>query len=512
MPTLPCTSSPRAPLATVAALLTLTASLTAGDRLQRYGAGTAGSGNFVPQIWANTTPRTGDAGFRLQIEKALGGSFGIVFLGTNPGDFTFDGVRLLIDPSNVTLAGSFFIGGNGPGTGSGSFALPIPRSNALVGQHYRAQIFTLDDFAPNPLGFGATEGLTITPTLAAQLIASRSRPGQPDPQTAIELASGQTADFDQGFFEEGTGFAYGNDGALLFAAAPTTGKLHVYDARTFPPRWRQNVAIGSTSATRFVAVTPDGQRLYVVHGDRAGTSPAIEVLDARDGATLGQPDPRGNLRVEGIGDARTLLFTPDGARAFVISERGGDGSGAALVLVDVRLGSTTYHQELGRVTFPGCLGTAGALSPDGATVYVGLQQPGGLGELAIVDTASLVVFDADIPTAGVQNLGGEVSRARTPLPRGMARLAADPRGGVVYFGSIGSIGRVQVDPTVPSFARLVSATGGLAFNAQVTSIAIADAGERIYLATAGEVVEVDPSTLTRARAWPIADTLALILR
>lgn len=504
---------PRGSLTAAAALLVLASGLAAGDTLKRYGVGTPGSGNIVPRVWASTTPRAGDANFRLEIDRALGGSYGIVFVATSPADATLGGVRFLIDASTAHLAGSFFINGNGNGDGRGSFGLPIPTSNSLLGQHYFAQIFTLDDFAPNPLGFGATEGLRITPGLPGQLVASRGRTGQPDPQTAIELASGQVADFDLGLFDEGSGFAYSQNGRLLFAAAPTTGKLHIYDADAFPPQWRQNAAIRATSPVRFVALAPEGDRLYVVHNDRVGMSPDIGVLDARVGLTLGQPHPRGNLRIEGIADARALLFGVTGGRAIVLSEAGGDGSGAALVFVDVDVTSPTYNTELGRVTFPGCVATAGSVAPDGTAVYVALSQSaGGLGELAIVDTATLTVFDADLPAAGIQNLGGEISRSRTPLPRGMARLAGDPRGGIVYFASIGSLGRIQVDPTSPEFARIVTATGGVGFNEPVVALAIADAGEKIYLATGAAIVELDPATLTRARSWAVPDTISLLVR
>lgn len=507
------TPTSRGTFAAAAALLALAPGLTAGDTLKKYGAGTAGSGNVVPRVWANATPRTGDANFRLEIDRALGGTYGIVFLATAPADATLGGVRFLIDASAAHLAGSFFINGNGIGDGRGSFGLPIPTSNSLLGQNYYAQMFTLDDFAPNPLGFGATEGLRITPTLPGQLIASRSRSGQPDPQTAIELASGRVADFDQGLFDEGTGFAYSRDGRLLFAAAPTTGKLHIYDAHSFPPQWRQNAAIRGTSTVRFVAVSPEGDRLYVVHNDRVGTSPEIEVLDARVGPTLGLPHALGNLRVEGIADARAILFGVAGGRAVLLSETGGDGSGAALIFIDADVRSPTYNTELSRVTFPGCIASAGSVAPDGSAVYVALSQTvGGLGELAIVDTVTLSVFDADLPAAGIQNLGGEISRSRTPLPRGMARLAGDPRGGTVFFASVGSLGRIQVEPTSPEFARIVTATGGIGFNEPVVALAITDAGERVYLATRASIVELDPATLTATRTWPVPDTLSLLVR
>src|SRR5688572_5859010 len=329
--------------------------LLAGDSVRRYGAPTPGSGNIAPTIWVNGTPRPGDTGFRLRLERALGGTWAFPFLATRPADSLHGGVRFLVDTTVAVYGGAYFLPGQGDGGGSGDVPLPLPNNPGLIGQPVYVQAFTLDDFAANPLGFAATSGIALVPALPAELLLARSVPGTPDPQTAIDLATSAIVDYDRTHFDEGSGITYAAGGAAVLQPDAASGRLRAFDTTTFPPTWRGNTALSSFGYPQSIVPTPDGTRAYVLYTGDLGSSPPIVAHDARAGAGLGQTWPGAPIQLEQVADPRGIVFTPDSRIAFVAALGPLSGATGSLTRIDVDPVSPRFHQATGRIEFAGRL-------------------------------------------------------------------------------------------------------------------------------------------------------------
>ncbi len=498
-------------LPTVGALF-FVASGVAGDNVRRYGAGTPGSGNVVPTVWVNTTPRPGDVNFSLRVERTLGGTWAIPLVSTAPANINFGGVRLLVDPARASQAGAFFLPGQGNGGGSGDIPMPIANNPGLIGVTTYVQVFTLDDFAPNPAGFGASTGLALTVAMSAQLLVSRAVSGSPDPQTAIDLPMNAVVDYDRSLFDDCSGVILAGGGTAALQLDPVTSRLRAFDTTTFPPVWRSNTALSTEGHPDQIVATPDGTRAYVLYTAALGTSPPIVAHDARIGSSFGQLWPGSPIRLEQIADPRGMVFTPDSRTAFVASLAGLNGAGGSVRRIDVQPGSGLFHQETGQIEFSGYLAADVAIAADGSTLYVPLVNASGLSELAVVDVATFVARDMDLGAPGVQNLGGELSRPRTALPSLLAKTVVDPRGEEVYCATVGGVVRVNVASESPLFRRVTMLNASIAPNQFVTVLALTDAADRLYAATNWKIVEFDTRVGTALRMWGISGTTGLALR
>ncbi len=505
-------TSARRPLSALILTAALAAPLAAqGQSVRRFGEGTPGTEDIVPTLWVKSVPRPGDAAFRLRIERALGGTWAILFTGGAPANLTFGGVRFLIDTTATIYLGAYFLPGSGGGQGAGDLPLALPSNPDLVNAIAYVQAFTLDDFAPNLLGFGATAGLILRPAQPPVLLVARSTTGAPDPQTAIDLTTGATVDFDTAQFAEGSSIAFARHGNAALALDPTTGRLRAFDCENFPPTWTGNSALLDDGYPEQVTLTPDGSRAYVVHVGGAGQSPPIVAYDARAGAGFGQPWSGQPIRLELVPDARRIAFNPESTVAYVAS-LGLASGGGELHRVDVNPSSPSFHQATGRIDFPGQLATDVAISSDGKRAYVTLVAVTAATEIAVLDLVTWQRVDMDAQAPGVQNLGGEVSRPRTQLPLVLGRVVADPRGAELYCATVGGVVRVNAEPLSPNFRRVTLLNANIGAEQVVNVLALDDAGTRLYAATDAQIVEFDTATLASSRAWPIAGTVGLSVR
>lgn len=117
-----------------------------------YGAGLAGSGGFVPHLGSYGCPDVGRT-VTLQLDRGLGGAFGVLLLGTAPASLPAFGGTQLVAP--VDAAVLFYSSGPYGVPGSGGGDLPLPLTNpALVGWSIYFQVGLLDD--------GAVQGVSIS--------------------------------------------------------------------------------------------------------------------------------------------------------------------------------------------------------------------------------------------------------------------------------------------------------------------------------------------------------------
>jgi len=129
-------------------------------RYVTYGAGTAGSGGFVPQFRGIFSPCPGQIiGFELIDFR--GGAPAILFVGDNalPQDTVFlKGASLLVNPAgNLFLPIVLSLPGSGAGEGDARLQFTFPDDPGLVGLNLYHQVFASDPGAAK--GVSASNGL-----------------------------------------------------------------------------------------------------------------------------------------------------------------------------------------------------------------------------------------------------------------------------------------------------------------------------------------------------------------
>lgn len=87
--------------------------------------GTAGSGGFVPVMIAVVPPNVGNSGFKIGVDRALGGANAFVLISSNPP------VNNVLVPDQTI--GPIVLKGSGAGNGYGTFHWPIPADGGLNG-------------------------------------------------------------------------------------------------------------------------------------------------------------------------------------------------------------------------------------------------------------------------------------------------------------------------------------------------------------------------------------------
>lgn len=130
-----------------------------GGDIASYGAGTAGTGGFVPVIDAVGCPTIGDT-ISIVTSNALGGTRGLIAIGLGPAAIPLFGGTLLTFPIATTRPS--FLGGalNVPGAGFGTLAVPISNNPIFVGSTFYFQAGYFDPGAPG--GFSFSNGVAVT--------------------------------------------------------------------------------------------------------------------------------------------------------------------------------------------------------------------------------------------------------------------------------------------------------------------------------------------------------------
>ena len=114
-----------------------------------YGAGTAGSGGAVPALDVSGCPSPGTVA-TLALTDALGGSVGLLGVGTQRDAFALLGGTAWIGPASNLVVVPFALSGAGAGDGAWSFAWSVP---PLVPPVITAQALVVDAAAAEGLAF-----------------------------------------------------------------------------------------------------------------------------------------------------------------------------------------------------------------------------------------------------------------------------------------------------------------------------------------------------------------------
>ncbi|MCB9846060.1 MAG: hypothetical protein H6811_08755 [Phycisphaeraceae bacterium] len=121
------------------------------DRPANLGGGTSGSGGFEPRVIANAPPLVGSDGFKIGLDRALGGSIALVAISQSP---PLAGVV----PADV-LEGPFVVQGAGAGSGYATFRWPIAADPNLDGQTFYMQWRVVDGASPG--GFAFSDAIRV---------------------------------------------------------------------------------------------------------------------------------------------------------------------------------------------------------------------------------------------------------------------------------------------------------------------------------------------------------------
>lgn len=137
--------------------------LSAGVRTPAaFGAPTAGTDGFEPEIVALEPPFVGNGAFTVGIDRALGGARAILAFGAfaRPSGTVFQGATSYLDLSQPLSVRRMPLNGAGAGEGYGSATITLPNDPLLVGTTFYAQWFVFD-FTANGR-FSATRAVSAT--------------------------------------------------------------------------------------------------------------------------------------------------------------------------------------------------------------------------------------------------------------------------------------------------------------------------------------------------------------
>jgi len=261
---------------TALAVVALGTTSLSAQSLVAYGDGTPGTGGLTPFLWASSTPRPGNAGFGLTIDRGRPGSAAIGFVSVAKSNFNLGGVGILVDFSASLQLPLTTL----DTAGKGSYSLPLPASSILLGARVFQQVFVVDPGGAS-LGFSATQGLDLTVVNFGMLMSTRST-GSASPHVAINLDTGARSSVTQASMTNAQipGMYPGNRDYCLVGSGRSS-KVAMFDCRVFPPKFMTEFSASGTPWC--VTWHPDGIRAYVVNQTSATGTPEIEVVWALPG-------------------------------------------------------------------------------------------------------------------------------------------------------------------------------------------------------------------------------------
>ncbi|WP_376690737.1 beta-propeller fold lactonase family protein [Wenzhouxiangella sp. EGI_FJ10409] len=246
------------------------------------------------------------------------------------------------------------------------------------------------------------------------------------------------------------------------------------------------------AAYRAAVVSSDGRHVYAVGDTDTGTSAVAmfsrdglsgslqpqQVIENLDDATDPQGDP---LVVDGLGDARSLLLSPDGAHLYVA----GYGDDAVAVFSrDAFDGALSYVGlvrdgiDSDALAGPRAL----AMGADGEQLYVAASLDDAISVLER-DPASGALDPVQVRRNGIDGVSGLVDPVDVQIGAGGTRLLVAARGSdaMVQFGLLGD-GSLENGPVFVDGETVVDGDDSYPLTglAGVRSLAVAQDGETIY--------------------------------
>jgi 6-phosphogluconolactonase (cycloisomerase 2 family) len=237
-----------------------------------------------------------------------------------------------------------------------------------------------------------------------------------------------------------------DDAVAVFARNAGTGML------TFVEVEKDGVGgVDGLADAQWVTLSPDGAHVYVASAP-PDDAVAVFARNAMTGAlTFVEAEKDGVGGVDGLDGARAVAVSPDGAHVYVASDA---DAAVAVFSRSAGTGALTFV-ETKQDGVGGVDGLGGArsvaVSPDGAHVYVeGVAD----GEIAVFGrnaaTGALTFIEAEPNGRGSSVVGLDFPSTIVPSADGAHLYAVSPFGRVAVFGrnaGTGALTLVQVDPS-----------------------------------------------------------------
>jgi dipeptidyl aminopeptidase/acylaminoacyl peptidase len=221
-----------------------------------------------------------------------------------------------------------------------------------------------------------------------------------------------TKNGDRMFF---TGRAMAERGTVLFEQKTAAGAA---PARVF-----------ASEAVSFAALRPDGAQILVVEAAKANELFVVD-LPAHGPPRHLYPDAGKNVTIHDV------AYSPDGARAFVATDDGGEK--ATILAIDVKSGRIVRRFVEARYAASKAQELQAFGERVGFVVDAGIRH-----DVRVLDAVTL----APIPTPGELPIGSEVPGAMHPNMTGGLDLAADGKHAVIQWSTPTSSPRVHVIDT-----------------------------------------------------------------
>ncbi len=429
--------------------------------LHVYGTGTPGTANVEPRISTFGSAYLGNPQFGVRLTAGLPNSTAFLLVGAQKVDVA-SSFHINVLP--------FFVSPPLPTGPSGELIVPlaIPAQPALVGFSAYFQ-WAVNDPVP-AFGISASKGLEAILVDPPRVVTAGSQSATVHPLNTIDPLSGAAATLPQSWTHPGD-VEFTRDGTRVVLASETGHAFLIVDAAT----GNVDKTVSISSSANAVAITPDGTRAYGASygsGSTAGEIVEIDVDPASPtyGTILGQVAlgvPAAQLEGASVSaDGKTLAVASLGF-----------SQTSFVVLVDVDPASPTRN-SVKNVISGGGLWADVALSPDGSIAYVPQASLGTAGStLFLYDTAT------GLPLAvapGLGNFATDIDITRD----GKAVFVATPNSD--------AISRVEVDPTIPTYLSVTTATS----LAKAFSLALSPDESEVWVACQhGPVHRMDAGTL-----------------
>ncbi len=462
----------------LAAALLAAPTAGAASSLRLYGQETAGTGGVVPRIWALDTAWPGNHAFGVTLDSAVGGGSGFLIVGSAPLDAYGPGFWVNVAPLFISPPIALSGTAGAPAQGDVALTLAVPNLPVLVGVDAYFQWAVAD--AGATFGYAATRGLRLTITDPPLVVVAGSLGGvATDPIYAIDPLTGAIADWSN--LDENVDVELSPNGSLAVVSASQSNQFGILDAAS-------GALLGGAATNGeadSVVFTPDGTRAYCL-AKATSSNPAAEILEMDvdpTSATFGQvigfvsgwPATMSQWTGGAISADGTVLTVAN----FGIAEQPG------VVIVDVAPGSATRNTVTGVVPVTGG-GFVRDVVPneDGTLAYAAVQYLSPLGEMIVIDVAAGAVVQT------VTNIGG--------FPND---LDVDARGRFAYVACQlnGWVARIDIDPSSGGYLSSTPSTVvPAAFN-----LALSPEGDRVYVTpqAGGAITELDAVTLGITNTW-----------
>ena len=393
-----------------------------------YGEGTPGGGGFVPLHTANG-PWVGNSTFRLQVDKALGGSTAFFFVSIAEASIPFVGGQILVDlsPPNPILQVPVLLSPGSGADGSGALLLPLPADAALVGFKFYTQAIISQPGG----GLVLTNGLEHQLSFGPEVFVGCSIAGSTDPYQVVDPVTMSIIDSGGDGCSDNVNAARYIDGGRELLVASGFGDLCSGDA-TAANLQLSPLFTSATTGTYGVEHDARNDLIWTLTDAGSGTRELV-ALDSNGSVVHATSFAFGGTNLVEI-----WTLSPTSRYAAVTTLLP-----TRLIIVDTDPSSATFLAPLTSQSVPSiesiAIVTDLAIRPDDEFVVMTVQNAGGETEVARFHLPTMMFWDHNVSTPQVENIGSQ-SLPAVPFPSSATSIDFASNGAYAVLSGIGDCG------------------------------------------------------------------------